>query len=147
MGHWILSTNITGSVVVYDSLFNYPRGDTLKDSLVSFYRPLLIDSRLSVKYASVPKQTGGIDCGLFVVAYAVDIAEGNNPEEILYSQHMMRDHLINCFEKGELSAFPKVNSNNKTPGKKSDSAFFTLEKKSLVKQNSISLKKEIIKIV
>ena len=37
-----------------------------------------------IKYADVMKQDGSNDCGLFSIAYAVDLAEGNESSDIEY---------------------------------------------------------------
>ena len=45
------------------------------------------------------KQVGSNDCGLFCIAYAVDLTEGNDPSDIEYDQSCMRWHLVECFKK------------------------------------------------
>ena len=58
-----------------------------------------------IKCANVMKQVGSNDCGLFCIAYAVDLAEGNDPSDIEYDQSCMRWHLVQCFRKGNLALF------------------------------------------
>ena len=41
-------------------------------------------------------QNGNVDCGIFAIAYAIDIAAGNNPATIVYDQNEMRQHLLDC---------------------------------------------------
>ena len=57
------------------------------------------------------KQNGSNDCGLFCIAYAVDLAESNDPSDIEYDQSCMCWHLVECFKKGKLAIF-LINSRN-----------------------------------
>ena len=41
-------------------------------------------------------QNGNVDCGIFAIAYATDIAAGNNPATIVYDHSEMRQHLLDC---------------------------------------------------
>ena len=54
--------------------------------LFLFYKDFVADDELEIKYADVMKQVGNDDCGLFCIAYAVDLAEGNDPSGIDYNQ-------------------------------------------------------------
>ena len=52
---------------------------------------------------------------LFAIATAVEVCHGNNPErnnpeQINFDQTKMRTHLIECFNKGKLTLFPKSTS-------------------------------------
>ena len=51
-------------------------------------------------------QIGGTDCGLFVIVHMTSIAYRDDPSVISYDQIKMRDHLIECFIKGNGSLFP-----------------------------------------
>ena len=72
-----------------------------------FYRNFVVVNELVIKYADVVKQNGSNDCGLFCIAYAVDLAGDNDPSDIEYD----RWHLVECFKKGKLALFPR-NSRN-----------------------------------
>ena len=61
----------------------------------------------TIKEMSCHKQLGSADCGVFAIAYAVDILEGNNPERIRYEQIKMREHLVRCLEAGKFTPFPR----------------------------------------
>ena len=50
------------------------------------------------------KQNGSKDCGVFSIGFANAIVLGLNPGKIL--QPVMRAHLVNCFNKGEMMMFP-----------------------------------------
>ena len=42
------------------------------------------------------KQIGSNDCGLFCIAYAEDLAEGNDPSDIKFDQSCTWQHLVEC---------------------------------------------------
>ena len=44
-------------------------------------------------------QTRSTDCGLYAIAYAVDLAAGNNPSDINYDQGAMLSHISQCIFK------------------------------------------------
>ena len=62
---------------------------------------------MTVSIAAVQQQRGGNDCGLFAIAFAFDIAVGVDPQYVRYVQPDMRKHLVACFKKGEITAFPR----------------------------------------
>ena len=105
--HWFLSCNMTGEVLVYDSIYDCQYNDHVKEVLKSFYKDCVRDN-YSFEYAIVQKQKGSSDCGLFAIAFALDLAEGNDPTGIEYNQKEMRNHLVQCFQKGELKLFPRL---------------------------------------
>ena len=99
MKHWLLSSNISDTVVVYDSIYKAPHRKEVKNLLFLFYKNFVVDNELVIKYANVMKQNGSNDCGLFCIAYAVDLAESNDPSDIEYDQSCMCWHLVECFKK------------------------------------------------
>ena len=46
--------------------------------------------------ATVNKQAGYNDCGLFAAAYCTTLAYGQNPSAFVYDQARMRNHLYDC---------------------------------------------------
>ena len=62
----------------------------------------------NVKIASVSKQSGSADCGLYAIAYITSIAFGLNPTLCVFEQSAMRPHLLNCFQEKEMSPFPML---------------------------------------
>ena len=56
------------------------------------------------------------DCGTFAIAYAMDIAAGNNPTTIVYDQSEMRQHLLECLPNHKMKPFPRFrNLTNQVP--------------------------------
>ena len=51
-------------------------------------------------------QSGGYDCGLFVIAFATALVHGEQPGRFLFVQDKMRRHLLKCLQEGELTPFP-----------------------------------------
>ena len=52
-------------------------------------------------------QEGGVDCGLFAIAYAVELAYGEDPSGIIYDQASMRTHLTDSLVSGSITPFPR----------------------------------------
>ena len=72
------------------------------------------------KIYSIPKQTlklrkppakqqnGAVDCGLFDVAYAVEVCYGYSLCVVSFDQRKMRTHLHQCLSKRMIVPFPKM---------------------------------------
>ena len=102
--HWVLLSSMKGVVSIYDSLQMKPTESLLRQ-INQLFSP--DDAMPAIKEMACHKQLGGADCGVFAIAYAVDILEGNNPEHIRYEQTKMRKHLVQCLETGKFTPFPK----------------------------------------
>ena len=61
-------------------------------------------------------QEESTDCGVFAIAYAFELALGNDPSLFVFDQSKMREHLLTCFENRYVSLFPK-SRRNLTPSK------------------------------
>lgn len=72
-------------------------------------------SVLEIQKMSVQQQHGTIDCGLFSIAFAVELCLGRNPQHASFEQKKMRDHLYSCFTNGVITSFPKMSSNELLP--------------------------------
>ena len=89
------------------------------DSMVSNVNKLVIlqiaqiylvpatESHLSIHSISVQQQKGSMKCGLFAIAFAIEICTGHNPSDAEFVQSEMRPHLVNCLKIGKLSRFPQ----------------------------------------
>uniref|UniRef100_A0A7M5V3V3 Ubiquitin-like protease family profile domain-containing protein n=2 Tax=Clytia hemisphaerica TaxID=252671 RepID=A0A7M5V3V3_9CNID len=108
--HWALSVSKGSKVMMLDSSKEEPT-ENLKNQLLECYRKYLKDGELDVEYQSVCRQTGCNDCGLFVIAFATDLAFDNDPVDIWYDQTRFRLHLKECFSSGKLSPFPRLSNN------------------------------------
>ena len=72
-----------------------------------------------VEWLKVKKQRGGSDCGLFAIAVAITLCNGDDPMMQDYDQGVMREHLALCFDCGEIAAFPALQSGRKKKAAKS----------------------------
>ena len=65
---------------------------------------------LEIEVPSVERQSGGVDCGLLAIAFAYELASGNDHtiQSKRFEQHRCE---IRCLENGELEPFPgEINS-------------------------------------
>ena len=73
-----------------------------------FYQPAIQGDLLLVLAVSFQQQEGTTDCGVFSIAAAYHAARGDELESISFGQASMREHLITCLERKELSLFPET---------------------------------------
>ena len=95
--------SVNNEVYVYDSVYG-----SLDQETEAVVLNLFQGSLLPVQMAEIQKQDGGCDCGLFAIAVATALAFRHNPRTLTFEQTLMRPHLIQCFEKGELILFPTI---------------------------------------
>ena len=62
------------------------------------------------KFTSVNMQVqeGNVDCVLFAIAVATDLAYGNDPANVIFEQKKMRNHVLGNLESGSLQPFPRL---------------------------------------
>lgn len=104
--HWITATNIDcrgGVVRVYDSLHMVPT-HTLKEIIAAMCRTS--ESSLEIQSMNVARQVGGVDCGLFALAYATSLSLGQDPVNVMYDQSKLRHHFLQCLLDGKMTTFP-----------------------------------------
>ena len=104
---WITSSSTAGCVEVFDSVYNNLSTDTVVQ-LATIYQNLAEKNVLQVKIVPCQRQTGSTDCGLFAIAWAFELANGNRPEQVTLDQEKMRAHLLNCFAKRNIVRFPQA---------------------------------------
>lgn len=105
--HWITSCSTNGCVQVCDSIYNSLSEDTAVQ-LSDIYHSLEKTNKLEVNMLQCQHQTGSTDCGLFAIAWAVEFANGNKPENVTFDQKKMRAHLIQCIDNGKILRFPQA---------------------------------------
>ena len=52
------------------------------------------------------RQRNHSDCGVFAIAFAMAICNGQNPEELMFDINKMRHHLHDCLEDKQMRHFP-----------------------------------------
>ena len=102
--HFVTSSSIGGTVRLFDSK-NYQPTEELLDQIRAIYSP---DDSLPTLFQChmVHEQSGGVDCGLFAIAYAFDLFLGFDPTTVFFDQSKMRDHLMLCFSSRTVTRFP-----------------------------------------
>ena len=65
-------------------------------------------SQITLQWADTQKQKGTSDCGLFAIAAATSLCYGISPQYCTWEQEKMREHLSECFERGDLVFFPQL---------------------------------------
>ena len=78
------------------------------------------DSYIEVQVPNVQQQTGVIDCGLFAIAFAVEVCfENTQVEKVKFKQKLMRSHLRKCLKNKTMTVFPQhtidLTTKNTTP--------------------------------
>ena len=67
------------------------------------------DGSIMVSILPCDSQPNGNDCGVYAAAFCFQWATGNDVSaEVVFTNTLMRDHLNNCLQKNELSAFPSA---------------------------------------
>ena len=103
-GHWITSINYDGNIYILDSL-----GVEITTSVKMQLEALYTDKGEEVRYTvlNVQKQTKG-NCGVCAIANTVEFCINKKPSTtpVKFKSRLMRQHLIECFEKQHFTAFP-----------------------------------------
>ena len=105
-GHFCTSSSIGGKVHLYDSLNTAPSPDLmLQISTLYSPDPATTPTITQVQFQS--RQEGSVDCGIFAIAYATELAHGNDPSSFIFDQASFRSHLFTCLELRKIKPFPK----------------------------------------
>ncbi|XP_067934867.1 uncharacterized protein [Watersipora subatra] len=111
-GHWIACTNIggDGTLRVFDSL-----GLKLKLPTIKILASLMKTPGRTFKVRSeaVQRQGDSTSCGVFSLAYLVELLHGASPAECSFDVIHMRSHIFKCVSSGEWTSFPKTDGSNK----------------------------------
>ena len=93
--HWICTSRRSGSIVqVMDSLGLFMSLNLFTVlQIPNIYSLPKSQSVLHIHKISVQQQQGTLDCGLFAIAYAVEICFGRNPQCASFNQKQMHEHL------------------------------------------------------
>ena len=112
-GHWACLSNkfcAENVVELFDSMYTIPtEGGTILKQACCITRLLnTMHSIITIDVIAVTPQVGGADCGLFAISMAYDLCCDTDPFTQEVVQDKMRKHLLDCFEREEMSSFPKV---------------------------------------
>ena len=105
--HWIIASTVhdegSEKVLIYDSLYNDVNAGT-QLTIQRLFGPAVVP-----EIVQVHKQQGLKDCGLFAIAFSTAICFKQDLS-IPFNQGLMRQHLIQCFEKCVCLPFPLVSN-------------------------------------
>ncbi|XP_048515571.1 uncharacterized protein LOC125502062 [Athalia rosae] len=62
-----------------------------------------------IKFPQVQQQSNGSDCGVFAIAFAISLINGQKPSRKNYDISQMRTHLLKIFESNLMENFPCIN--------------------------------------
>ena len=108
--YWITVSTVgcsSGVVQVFDSSHHLK----LSHSLKCIIADMLQTSKDSIvlEYIKMQEQSGASDCGLFVIATATAICNGQDLCMMEFDQFLLRKHLLQCFQNGAVLPFPSQN--------------------------------------
>ena len=104
--HWICVSNIgcrEGQVKVYDSIWRGRLNAKLQKQIA--WLMFTQEPQITIEWPDIQSQRAR-DCGLFCLAVAAALCQGQDPATCSWDQSLMRKHLASCFRSGEVSLFP-----------------------------------------
>ena len=115
--HWICTSRLSGYIVqVMDSLGLFMALNLCTVlQIAKIYSVPKSQSVLHIHKIPVQQQQGTLDCGLFAIAFAVEVCFGRNPQCASFNQKIMREHLYTCLTQGVLTSFPKISDSEALP--------------------------------
>ena len=105
-GHWFTCHHFNKRITIYDSL---GQGTLCTNHIISFDK-IFGQGEYTISHGSVKsKQTNNIDCGVYALAYAIEIALAGDVENTIYDHVVMRTFLYHKIIKPRtLLLFPKI---------------------------------------
>ncbi len=102
---------------IVDSKYSHKLTPSFTHQLAQIYRKYLdsqedtgCETLLSLRIPRVQQQSGGSDCGIYAIAFAVHLLRGDNIEDIDFDQEKMRSHLNSCFWRKKMLPFPTLST-------------------------------------
>ena len=105
--HWIVavrSKSCHNPIRIYDSIFKTVDKET-KCTLMNLFKKV---GKFKFTSVNMQVQEDNVDCGLFAIAVATDLAYGNDPANVIFKQKKMRNHVLGNLESGSLQPFPRL---------------------------------------
>ena len=107
--HWFTCSTIGRQprvVNIYDSMAGKDLPTRAKEHITSLVCTPL--KQVILRVMRVQKQSGFNDFGHFALAFATTLCNGECPTSVIYHQHTMRKHLLDCFVNGRMEFFPST---------------------------------------
>ena len=107
--HWVcVYCRGDGVVQLMDSLGSFmPLGRLTLLQIAKIFKGATNCQYLRLKILPVQQQQGVLDCGLFSIAFAIEVCSHMNPVKSVFNQKLMRKHLIQCLVAGVICPFPQ----------------------------------------
>ena len=105
--HWTCLSTVgcqAGEVKVYDSLHARLSARARKQACSMLNTT---EAMLTLKMQKVQIQSGGADCGVFAIAFAMSLCQGKDPCSMSWEQPIMRQHLTKCLSNQYMTPFPE----------------------------------------
>ena len=98
----------SGVVQVFDmnSSYHLKLSHSLKCIIADM--PQASKDSIVLKYSKMQQQSGASDCGLFAIATATAICNGQVLCMLEFYQFLMQKHLLQCFQNGAVLPFPSL---------------------------------------
>ncbi|OCT77163.1 hypothetical protein XELAEV_18032359mg [Xenopus laevis] len=105
--HWLASCFRSDRVEIMDSLKSSKLSNSMKRQIPEYYGEVAPDPLGSLIQLKVHQQPNGNDCGVYAIANVCELLANGDPTGCRYDEKRMRQHLIECLERGEITPFPK----------------------------------------
>ena len=107
--HWCCISTLScekATIDIYDSLSQFLPQQAIAQCASIVYTQ---STTLSLSFHNVQKQNNGNICGLFAIAFATTLCNGDDPVKKIYAQNEMRSHFLKCLETERMVPFPSTN--------------------------------------
>ena len=110
LAHWVVLTDINhhgeGKWLFLDSLNHTSYIKSLRNTIIQICsRDTAAKNRIEMYSVNMAQQIGSFDCGLFAIAYTVELCLKNNPANLQFDQSTMRAHYNNCLANRRFTSF------------------------------------------
>ena len=61
---------------------------------------------VTITCKKMQEHEGDNECGTFTIAVATSLWHGNDPASKVWKQSLMWQHILECFEAGQMTSFP-----------------------------------------
>lgn len=108
-GHWRVLYYDCDKLYVYDSISSFGKLRTQEIKYVEHRFPEINEENIIYKKMKT-QQPDGKSCGLYAAAFALSIAQGEDPSQIFFTRNTnrMRQHFINIIQTSILLPFPTM---------------------------------------
>ena len=105
--HWVTICVVSSNVVkVYDSLYHSTTYFT-KKQIASILHTKAHQVKLQIGMTQF--QDNSLDCGVYAIAFATDLCQGNDPSQLKYDvPNKLRIHLVDSLKAQVMKPFPSV---------------------------------------